>query len=47
VLTAPDGRSIDVIRLLVVVAGGGAALLLVVLGAVLLLTRDRGPRDGD
>jgi hypothetical protein len=32
---------------LLLVAGGAVALLLAVLGAVLLLTRDRGPRDGE
>ena len=32
---------------LLLVIGAAIALLLVVLGAVLLLTRDRGPRDGE
>jgi hypothetical protein len=36
-----------VIQLLVIAAGGAAVLLLVVLGAILVLTRDRGPRDGE
>jgi hypothetical protein len=33
--------------LFVVVGGAGVVLVLIVLGAFLLLTRDRGPRDGE
>jgi hypothetical protein len=33
--------------LLVVVVGAVVVVALTVLGAVLLLTRDRGPRDGE
>jgi hypothetical protein len=36
-----------VTRLLVIVGGLAVLLVLVVLGLVLLLTRDRGPRDGE
>jgi hypothetical protein len=32
---------------LLLIAGAGVVLLLAVLGLVLLLTRDRGPRDGE
>jgi hypothetical protein len=33
--------------LLILIVVGAVALLLAVLGAALLLTRDRGPRDGE
>jgi hypothetical protein len=32
---------------LIIAAGGAVLLVLVVLGVALVLTRERGPRDGD
>jgi hypothetical protein len=33
--------------MLLIAAGGAVVLVLVVLGVALVLTRERGPRDGD